>query len=352
MSQIDQPVRVGVGRRRHYWWRILLLCFGLYAAGIVILMFTGNPNIFPTVIMLGSFMVPVAYVSFFFERRSIHQANVMPTALTFLYGGILGTFSAALLEPLFISNLDFGTAFIVGLIEELCKILGVLMIARRRRHDSMVDGLVFGAAAGMGFAAFESVGYAFTAFLRTSGSFSAVVGVTLFRGILSPVGHGTWTAILAGVLFRESSPRRFKLNSKVLLAYVTAVVLHGLWDGVPGVLSNFVSNGVEVLLAQLLVGSLGVIILWRLWRGAEKRQAAELFRAGQEAAALSAAQAETAPVVLAEGVSAQPAETGAAAQSNGEHAEKEAPADATPESGSGEGARTSKGHDTPQEKDI
>ncbi len=270
MSELSRgPATAG---QRRYWWRVLLFSFACYVAGIAILAVTGNPNIFPTVIMLGSFMVPVAYVVFFYERRSIHEANIVATALTFLYGGVLGTFSAALLEPLFVRNLDIRTAFIIGLIEELTKIIGVLVIARHRRHDSQLDGLVLGAAAGMGFAAFESVGYAFTAFLRTSGSFSAVVGVTMIRGILSPVGHGTWTAILCGVLFRQSRAGGFRIDRHVILAYLTAVALHGLWDGLPGFLAALVSTGIEVLIAQLLVGAAGLLILWRLWREAEGRQ--------------------------------------------------------------------------------
>jgi RsiW-degrading membrane proteinase PrsW (M82 family) len=272
MMQIEQQPAPSVGGRRRYWWRVLLFSFASYVLGITILVFTGNSNIFPTVIMLGSFMVPVAYVVFFYERRSIHETNITATALTFLYGGVLGTFSAALLEPMFVRNLDFQTAFIIGLIEELSKVVGVLVIARRRRHDSELDGLVLGAAAGMGFAAFESVGYAFTAFLRTGGSFSAVVGVTMLRGILSPVGHGTWTSILCGVLFRESRSSRFRIDLRVILTYLTVVVLHGLWDGLPGFLAGLVSNGIEIIIAQLLVGAAGLVILWRLWREAERRQ--------------------------------------------------------------------------------
>ncbi len=48
-----------------YWWRVLLITFGLYLVGSVILFFTGNPILFPTVAMLGSFMIPVTYVAFF-----------------------------------------------------------------------------------------------------------------------------------------------------------------------------------------------------------------------------------------------------------------------------------------------
>jgi RsiW-degrading membrane proteinase PrsW (M82 family) len=64
-------------------------------------------------------------------------------------------------------------------IEELVKILGVLLVARHRRHDLELDGLILGAAAGMGVAALESSGYAFSAFMRGGGSLSATVFVIL-----------------------------------------------------------------------------------------------------------------------------------------------------------------------------
>ena len=55
------------------------------------------------------------------------------------------------------------------------------------------DGIILGGAAGMGFAALESSGYVFTAFVDSGGSLSTLVLVTLLRGLLSPVGHGTPT---------------------------------------------------------------------------------------------------------------------------------------------------------------
>jgi RsiW-degrading membrane proteinase PrsW (M82 family) len=267
MQKIDK----GTGKRRHYWWRILAIGFGVYIAGIVILTFTGNANLFPTVILIGSFLVPVAYVSFFYERRHLSSVKMPATALTFFYGGVLGTLAASLLEPLFIHSLNFHTALVVGLIEEFVKIWGVLLIARRLRHDSELDGIILGGAAGMGFAAFESMGYAFSAFLRSGGSLSLSVGVTLLRGLLSPVGHGTWTAIFAAVLFRESSPRKFRVNLAVIAAYFTAVVLHWLWDGIPGLLSAFVHSGLDIFIAQMIVGAAGLFILWRRWKQALSR---------------------------------------------------------------------------------
>ncbi len=258
--------------RKHAWWQVLLIGLSFYCAGLAVLIVTENPNIFPTVVMLGTFLFPAAYVAFFYERRYLTDLSLPATFLSFFYGGVLGVLAAALLEPVFIRRLDFLTAFEVGLIEEFVKVLGVLVIARHHQHDSELDGLILGAAAGMGFAAFESTGYAFTAFLRSQGSLSVVVLVTLARGILSPLGHGTWTAILAAVLFRESQAGRFRLNSRVLGAYLTVVILHGLWDGLPGVVAAVVSSGFDVFIAQMAIGATGLLILRQRWYEARRLQ--------------------------------------------------------------------------------
>ncbi len=262
--------------QRGRWWRVLLVGLGLYLLGIVILMLTHNPVLFPTVAMLGSFMIPVTYVVFFYERRHMSRLAMPTIALSFLYGGLLGVFAASILEPIFIHNLDFLTAFEIGLIEEFVKILGVLVIARRWGHDSELDGMILGAAAGMGFAALESMGYAFVALLESGGSLSATVVVTLMRGVLSPLGHGTWTAILVGMLFRESRDGRFRITRAVVSAYLTVVILHGLWDGLPSVVQFITGSGLDVFISQSLVGLVGLFILWRRWRQAVRLQIAQL----------------------------------------------------------------------------
>ncbi len=262
--------------RRGNWWRVLLIGLGLYLLGIVILMLTQNPILYPTVAMLGSFMIPVAYVAFFYERRHLSRLALPTIALSFLYGGLLGVFAASVLEPIFIRNLDVVTAFQIGLIEEFVKILGVLVIARRWGHDSALDGMILGAAAGMGFAALESMGYAFVVLLESGGSLSSTVVVTLMRGVLSPLGHGTWTAILVGMLFRESRDGRFRITRAVIGAYLTVVILHGLWDGLPGLVQFITGSGLDVFISQTLVGLVGLFILWRRWSHAVRVQVAQV----------------------------------------------------------------------------
>jgi RsiW-degrading membrane proteinase PrsW (M82 family) len=255
-------------------WKVFTSGLLLYLASVIALLLTGNPNLFPTVVMLGCFLIPVTYVAYVYSHGHLTSLTLPATAVGFVYGGLLGVLAAAVLEPLLIRRLTIGTTFSAGFVEEFAKILGVVIIARRWRHDSEMDGLVLGAAAGMGFAAFESCGYAFTAFLRSGGSLTVTVYVTMLRGILSPLGHGTWTAILSSILFRESEAGRFRVTLKLIGAYITVAVLHGLWDGLPGLITVLFGSGLDVLLAQLFIGLIGVFILWRRWHEARRLQIA------------------------------------------------------------------------------
>ena len=259
--------------QRNGWLKVLTTAAVLYILLLIDLLLTRNSNLFPTLVLVGSFMVPVAYVAFIYERRHLSRLTMPTVSMAFLYGGLLGILAASLLEPFFISQLNLGSVLYVGLIEEFAKILGVLVIARHRRHDSEMDGLILGAASGMGFAALESNGYAFTALLTSHGSISATVAVTLLRGLFSPLGHGTWTAILASVLFRESKRCNFRINLQVIGAYLLVSVLHAMWDGLPMIVYYTLGlDLVGVLIAWIAIGAIGLFILWIRWREAVRLQ--------------------------------------------------------------------------------
>lgn len=260
--------------RRNTWLRVLISSTAFYILLLLALLLTGNPNLFPSLVMVGNFTVPVAYVAFLYERRNFSRLRMPTVSLAFLYGGLVGIIATSFIGPLFTIQFDFGGVLAVGLIEEFAKILGVVVIALRRRHVSEMDGLILGAAVGMGFAALESTGYAFTAFLLSSGSISAAVEVTLFRGLLSPLGHGTWTAILAGVLFRESRDCCFRINLKVIGAYLFVSILHSMWNGMSLVLTPFIGLGLGAVTTWVVVGFIGLYVLWLRWREAVRLQTA------------------------------------------------------------------------------
>lgn len=237
---------------RKAWLSVLFSGLFLYLISIILVITTGNPNLFPTMILLGNFLVPVTFVAYLYERQNFSSINLPQLAVSFLLGGVLSVFGAGLLEPILLSGakLDFATALQIGLIEELAKIAAVIFVARKMRHTSQLDGLLLGAAVGMGFAALESTGYAFSIFLKiftkdlisnTPQIFSllATIGVTALRSLLAPFGHGVWTAILSAVLFRESRSDKFQFNSSVIMAYGLVSFLHALWDGGPDVVLNY-----------------------------------------------------------------------------------------------------------------
>jgi RsiW-degrading membrane proteinase PrsW (M82 family) len=273
---MDHPWNSQPEKHKQMWWRILLSGIGLDFNALVLLVLTGNPNLFPTVVIVGNFLVPVVFVAFLYERRHFSTLSLGRVALSFFYGGLLGVLAASFLEPLVVNTSSPSGALVVGLVEEFAKILGVYIIARRWKHDAEMDGLILGAATGMGFAALESTGYAFTAFLFSGGNLTTTVGVTLLRGLLAPVGHGIWTAILASVLFREAKNNHFHLNFKVLGAYLLVSLLHGLWDGLPPVIAFIFSPGLDVLVAQTGIALVGIIILWLRYREALRQQQAQL----------------------------------------------------------------------------
>ena len=116
---------------------------------------------------------------------------------------------ASVLEAAFLRQ-PSGPAYVgVGLIEEAAKLAALWLVARRLPRYTMRDGIVLGAAVGFGFAAFESAGYAFNALFTAGGpSLLNLVETEVLRGILTPVGHGLWTAILGGTLFGVAAAPR------------------------------------------------------------------------------------------------------------------------------------------------
>lgn len=265
-------------RPRRHWGRALWVGIGLFVLTTIIMFLTGNPNLYPTVILIGNFLIPVVFVTFLYDHQHLSSLTLPTIAQSFLVGGLLGTLGAAVLEPLLVPStapgegLPIPSALMVGLIEEGCKLAAVIFLARRGRHTLEMDGLLLGATVGMGFAALESTGYAFTAFVLSQGQVGASIASTVARGLLAPFGHGVWSAIVGAVLFRESKPADFHFDGRVILTYLLVSLLHGLWDGLPRTLYLIVPPGFSISLVSLTISVVGLATLVFLWRQALRQQ--------------------------------------------------------------------------------
>lgn len=123
----------------------------VYVVCVALLYMTRNPNLFPTVVLVGSFLVPTAYVSYFYERRHLSRISVPLVARAFAYGGLLGVISASVLEPLLlgplgVAGLAIGVILGVGLIEEAAKTLGLLATVLPAGYAVIVSEVAVGAA--------------------------------------------------------------------------------------------------------------------------------------------------------------------------------------------------------------
>lgn len=195
----------------------------------------GNTNVIPGMIAVGAFTVPLTTLVLFLEVNAFRNISVYYLMKTFLVGGC-----ASLVATLFLfsivdfSDLDFVGACVVGIIEEIGKVIIVYFFIKRLPNCNFVlNGLLIGASIGAGFAAFESSGYAFNILVNGYGLDMMMDNIYL-RGFLSPGGHVTWAAISGAAIMLVKGNRTLTFDvfshKNFWKIFLIPVVLHAIWD--------------------------------------------------------------------------------------------------------------------------
>jgi RsiW-degrading membrane proteinase PrsW (M82 family) len=224
------PDRSGLARRLSWLW-VLLAGVVSYLIVLRTLVTTENLNFLPSLILLGSVVVPASVLVFAASGGRSVLVSPGTLALTAITGGILGTVAAGTLEYDVLRGLGALPMIMVGLIEEAAKLLVPLLVLIFTRNRSPRAGVIIGVASGMGFATLETMGYAFNALL-TRGSLAAVEQTVLLRALLSPAGHVAWTGLTAAALWLvAASPRKGLAVARAVGVFIAAVLLHAAWDG-------------------------------------------------------------------------------------------------------------------------
>ncbi|WP_299488596.1 PrsW family glutamic-type intramembrane protease [Acaryochloris sp. IP29b_bin.137] len=193
-----------------------------------------NPNLIPGLIIVGAFAIPFSTLIFFFEANVRKNVSLYQVIRLLFLGGILSLiFSLILFEVSSTLSLDWLGASVAGLAEEPGKLLALLLVINNSRYPYTLNGLLFGAAVGTGFAAFESAGYALLAGLSFSNP-NVMLDVILLRGIFAPFGHIVWTGMSAAVLWKIKGTQKFRLgmvqDPRFIRVFSIAVVLHMIWN--------------------------------------------------------------------------------------------------------------------------
>ena len=241
--------------RRLAWVWVLVGGVAAYLAELVMLVGTGNPNFFPSLLLLGALVVPLTVLTFAATGGRRVTAPTGWVVATVLAGGVLGTLAAGLLEYDTLARLHAGQFLAVGLIEEAAKLVVPLVAMALLVRRYPYAGVVIGVASGMGFATLETMGYGFTALLQAH-SLAAVDQTLLLRAVLSPAGHVAWTGITVAALWRiPRATHRLRAAALAAATFVATVLLHATWDGA----------GSQTL--RILVGVVSVAaLLWTIHR--------------------------------------------------------------------------------------
>ncbi|KRB36049.1 PrsW family intramembrane metalloprotease [Microbacterium sp. Root180] len=167
------------------------------------------------------------------------------------------------------------------IVEEFGKGLGVYIIflVARRAFDGPVDGIVYGALIGAGFAFTENIQYFAISFLEGG---AADTTITFFmRGILSPFAHVMFTSVTGfalGLAARRGS-RGARAFGAWIVGMIGATILHAIWNA-SAVLGDFWGLYLTLQVPLFVGFLLGVIALRREESRLTRRRLGEYADAG------------------------------------------------------------------------
>ncbi len=212
--------------------RVLLLTLVIYFGFVAAWNEFENVKLIPAVIIMGSVAIPFALLIFFFEVNVARDVSLYQVIKLLLLGGLL-SIVVSLFGFRWTGLSTWLGAASAGVIEETGKTLALLLIVARPRYRWLLNGLLFGAAVGTGFAVFESAGYALE--IGIGDGVQAMRENIMTRGFLSLMGgHVLWTALVGAALWRRRGSEPFRVEMLAdpgfLRVLAVCMAMHMLWN--------------------------------------------------------------------------------------------------------------------------
>lgn len=207
-----------------------------------------------------AFLCPLLYlfIVYLFDRYEPEPKIFVLGA--FVWGMLAGVLSLWINNCLYTSLRDFwgltlATTILLcgaGVTEEFFKGIGLYRLSKHPQYNDTLDGILYGMAVGLGFAAFENLIYfANFAEIYRIGMVSEMqfqMSVWL-RSTLSALGHAVFTGVLSLMLARAKLRQGLPSIADFIYAYVVAAILHGTF------------NGIVRFAPQIAVPAIGIMIL-------------------------------------------------------------------------------------------
>ena len=234
-----------VKRRRYLLWAAALMGLALLLWLFILNLFTFTADVGPRVAIACTLAcLPTTAFGLwavrFFDRNQKEPWRIVLVAAA--WGAVVATSLVIWAETMWEywafrflvpgPGLDASTAFSAGLFEELAKGLAVflLFLVMRNEFDDVVDGIVYGAAVGLGFNFMETIGY-MTYLDSIFGPYAA--GFQWYhRQVLDLFfGHAAYTALIgAGIGIARQLPERRQQAFAITCGLLGAIAGHFAWD--------------------------------------------------------------------------------------------------------------------------
>ncbi|HEV2999902.1 MAG TPA: PrsW family intramembrane metalloprotease [Solirubrobacteraceae bacterium] len=272
MAAAQAPPRPSVVARVFRAALVAALVVAMLTAGLAVLAVAGAETggvAFGLAICLAVLPVPVYLAIVLWIDR--YEPEPLPMiALTFAWGATAACFFAIVLntvgEAIVAEQLGtrasevYGSSFSAPVIEEVAKAAVLFGVYRWRRSEfnGVVDGIVYAALVGLGFAMTENVLYYGRG--AAEEGIPGAVGTFVARGVLSPFAHPVFTAMTGIGLGIAAGSRWRGVRAVAPLAGLgAAIALHSVWNTAAGAGLFFAVY--LLIMVPLFLALMGVVAL-------------------------------------------------------------------------------------------
>lgn len=230
--------------------------------GLIVLVLIGFET-GPLALLIGlvSATVPVPLylvLVLWIDRYEAEPGWMLATA--FFWGALVATFFAFLINTASHvavqlmtdsarAGQTFGAVISAPIVEESAKalILFIFFFWKKDEFDGVIDGIVYAAMVGLGFAMTENIQYYGKAVMEHGGG--GLTFVFILRGALAPFSHPMFTS-LTGIglgLSRQSRNTAVKWITPIL-GLLAAISMHSIWNG-----SGVIFGGIAFFLTYVVI---------------------------------------------------------------------------------------------------
>lgn len=260
-----QPaVPAGLPRRRRSpltWVTMIVLGLGALVLAVLTVL-SGGPvaTLVTTLLAAISFPLLIA-ILFWLDRYEPEPARYRLAALG--WGGVVAVVFSLVFEGLLFelpgTTTFIDTAVIAPLVEETGKglFLVAVVLFRRNQIHGLLDGLIYGALTGVGFAFVEDIFYYLSSLEQ-----GALPIVFFLRGVMGPFAHPLFTSALGiGIGIAVTTRRPAVRVFAPILGFLGSVLMHGIWNG-----STFWGgNGFLLAYGAIMLPLLAVVLAVAIW---------------------------------------------------------------------------------------